>query len=854
MVAMYRRRLGLLALLCIFSFISTGQEYFKFQDQAVEIRPGATKEGFNYATLNSLKPLPSQFSICSSLLVEFMKEFFSFFVVMNEDGSLPWITFYIYVDSQGTQPLFYLTPAVGGFWVPTSPESRQLDDWSWQEWTQACLSVDAETGLAVMVVNGEVLLNQTIEELRRDRPQSLKSAIILGLDWQRKDYVLQSQPGIGNLQIYNMELNISTMVEITKSGTFPKNAYLPWNTADWTKTGDVREVRVKSFQRKKQLLHYFSAATTWNECFHFCTRVQKSGGLPSAKNKNESLLVIQHAESILNRTALMYASFNDKDIEGKFVDFHTGDTMPPALFSRNEPDGGETENCIAWSTKSDGLMDDIPCDQASRARDCFCELQSAIKARLRGLCSESNLDSFYLLTQGEQGRASFRGLRGTQISLVGDKWEARTTEGTKSRKILAPKSSHLLGRYEWLVENDAHTCNTNHTTFLKMTTCLDQEFTCWTGDCISLEQRCDQVSDCDDQSDEKDCEIVVLPDSYQKSVPPLTRLKTKGDKHFSPVEVRVNLTVMDVVAIRETENEIQIKLRTNITWTEVRATYKNLKDQALLNTLPEEIREKIWIPSILYTNLNDHLFFSNIKDNLKHSSLTINKEGKGRLNKLSEVDETLVFDGRENPLTMSLHDTKTLRCMFQLQWFPFDIQVCFHFFFYFTLYDGQVCSIVLEIASREEMYVHLVGDIVKLDEKAERDFSAYHISNDLDNENDNNEQNPRIKVKITFKRSIAVDTVNTFLPSAILILLSYITVFFKLLKFFNTAITVNLSVMLTMTTLLISVLTKLPPTPYIKWIEHWLIFAQLVPLVQVVLITSIQWLMENNENQTLRGK
>ena len=77
----------------------------------------------------------------------------------------------------------------------------------------------------------------------------------------------------------------------------------------------------------------------------------------------------------------MYASFNDKDIEGNFVDFLTGDTMPPALFSRNEPDGGETENCIAWSTKSDGLMDDIPCDQASRARDCFCELQSAIKGK-----------------------------------------------------------------------------------------------------------------------------------------------------------------------------------------------------------------------------------------------------------------------------------------------------------------------------------------------------------------------------------------------------------------------------------------------------------------------------------------
>ena len=66
-----------------------------------------------------------------------------------------------------------------------------------------------------------------------------------------------------------------------------------------------------------------------------------------------------------------------------------------------------------------------------------------------------------------------------------------------------------------------------------------------------------------------------------------------------------------------------------------------------------------------------------------------------------------------------------------------------------------------------------------------------------------------------------------------------------------TAITVNLSVMLTMTYLLISVLKKLPPTPYVKWIEYWLIFAQMIPFIKAVLITSIQWLMENAEkNQT----
>ena len=145
------------------------------------------------------------------------------------------------------------------------------------------------------------------------------------------------------------------------------------------------------------------------------------------------------------------------------------------------------------------------------------------------------------------------------------------------------------------------------------------------------------------------------------------------------------------------------------------------------------------------------------------------------------------------------------------------------------------------------MFVDLVTERVMLDHNAKMDFSAYHITKDLVKENDNTIQNARITVKITFKRSIAVDTVNTFLPSFILILLSYITAFFKLPKFFNTAITVNLSVMLTTTYLLISVLKKLPPTPYIKWIEYWLIFAQMVPFIKAVLITSIQWLMENTE-------
>ena len=679
-------RLGIILCLCVSCFASVREEYFRFHNLVEGPRSGKVKEEFNFATLKSEKPLSDQFSICSSLLVGFVREYFSFFVIMNEDASDPWFYFDIIVESSGSQPFSFARPAIKGFWVPTSPKSHQLKDWGLQEWTQACVSVDTETGQAVIVVNGEVLLNQSIGQLKSGRPRSLNGALILGLDWQRRDYIRQSEAAIGNVQIYNKGLDMATMVEATHSGKFPEEAYLKWNTSNWKRTGDVRTLNTSNFLRRKERLHYFSAVSTWNQCFKFCSRLQKRGRLPSVRNKTESLKVIQHSKRMINRTALMYASFNDKAHEDNFVDVYTGYAMPNDLFSKGEPDGGESENCIAWSTKSDGLMDDIPCDRKNRARDCFCELQGTIRSRLRGLCDASNLDSFYTITQGEHGEVDFRGLKGTQISLKRDKWEAKTSEGTTTRNILAPKSSHLLGRYEWLIENDSHTCGgdplKSHTyqTFLKMTSCLDDEFTCWNGDCIPLEQRCDQVFDCDDQSDEKDCQIVLLSDSYKRSVPPLTRLKTGGSKNFSPVKVRVNLTVMDVLAIREMKNEIQINLRMNITWTEVRATFKNLKQRTMLNTLPEELKKTIWIPSIFYTNLNDHFSYTNIKDNMKHSNIIVNREGKGELSGLGTLDETLMFQGIENPLTMSLHDTKTFGCMFQLQWFPFDIQVCiFHF-------------------------------------------------------------------------------------------------------------------------------------------------------------------------------
>ena len=84
---------------------------------------------------------------------------------------------------------------------------------------------------------------------------------------------------------------------------------------------------------------------------------------------------------------------------------------------------------------------------------------------------------------------------------------------------------------------------------------------------------------------------------------------------------------------------------------------------------------------------------------------------------------------------------------------------------------------------------------------------------------------------------------HTKLLCSILMMITYATTFFKPF-FFEAALSVNLTTMLVMTTIFISKMEGLPPTSATKMIDYWLILCQLVPFAQVVLLTAMEYLRE----------
>ena len=92
---------------------------------------------------------------------------------------------------------------------------------------------------------------------------------------------------------------------------------------------------------------------------------------------------------------------------------------------------------------------------------------------------------------------------------------------------------------------------------------------------------------------------------------------------------------------------------------------------------------------------------------------------------------------------------------------------------------------------------------------------------------------------LKLKRKVATELLTTYLPTILLLLISFVTIFFDK-DLFADAISVNLTIMLVMTTIFTSKIEELPPTSDMKMIDIWLIFCLVVPFLEVILRTAIE--------------
>ena len=98
-----------------------------------------------------------------------------------------------------------------------------------------------------------------------------------------------------------------------------------------------------------------------------------------------------------------------------------------------------------------------------------------------------------------------------------------------------------------------------------------------------MEERCDQIKNCKDKSDENNCNLIVFEDNYNKKVPPFTI----ENKNLIPAKIQVSTQLMNVLAISEFSHTIDLKLGITLKWYDYRVLYYNLKAEEALNILTD---------------------------------------------------------------------------------------------------------------------------------------------------------------------------------------------------------------------------------------------------------------------------
>ena len=122
----------------------------------------------------------------------------------------------------------------------------------------------------------------------------------------------------------------------------------------------------------------------------------------------------------------------------------------------------------------------------------------------------------------------------------------------------------------------------------------------------------------------------------------------------------------------------------------------------------------------------------------------------------------------------------------------------------------------------------------------EKDLTLFNIESWGLEFTDTTREEEGVCLRLNLKRKVTNELLTTFLPSFLLMIITFATTFFKPF-FFEAALGVNLTTMLMMTTISIGKMQTLPTTAYIRMIDVWLVFCQLVPFTEVILLTAQEY-------------
>lgn len=214
-----------------------------------------------------------------------------------------------------------------------------------------------------------------------------------------------------------------------------------------------------------------------------------------------------------------------------------------------------------------------------------CSIKSGTTIKLFGLQGKIKhvADSLYHF-DFSGGKHFLRGFQKSFISAENNKWCLYLLLNATSPVGCTDTSSDFppVGRRLWSMAS-------NESIRMTLSGCKEDQFTCDSGYCISLTNRCDALQHCNDGSDEDNCGVIRMKMEQYRSVTSVP---------FNSLQVEAIFELLKVTDINLIRNNFDASLSLRLSWTDERLQFFNLPPNASSSWKLQQLYY-FWQPEVL---------------------------------------------------------------------------------------------------------------------------------------------------------------------------------------------------------------------------------------------------------------
>ena len=721
-------------------------------------------------------------------------------------------TFDHYYETAGRYLEFY---AHVGRWESTAKNIKYRH----RQWNHICFSYSVTNKVAKFYHNGNSVKEERSGNfIRFDQGKSIsKSAFIIG---QEQDVMEGGYDGaqlfngeISELNMWNYLISEEEIRSLATCSSFSEGNVLSWDKNYFTMNRvDVIDVKDNSlFCKTRKRFFIFPQRRTFRRAKALCNIHGARLALPSSREEEIEIwsIVDKHKKLCLvaprnieegkavwlgmeRKNLNWYVANTDNESRTDRVNYTNWDSTKCTFEDCGRPNIGcpyiQTNKKWAFALNT---------GMCSILELCtVCSFEETPVFTIKGTCSlDTQLDwNYYLVINETQQISAYDGFKSSQLRDKNGIWTFKDI-GVSAERF----SSIPIGRYRWKYNDRTCPMKASVDTTLTFSKCsFGEQFTCDSGQCIAIHERCNGINECDDDSDENGCTLVDIPNSYDKLISPVSFKEPRGT-----ISLLTHVEIVSVDTIDTTKMLIGITFKIGIKWIDGRLRFQNL-DSNGRNLISKEATLKLWLPSdnIHHDNAILGEIVMDDKRKVGVTNLTVAMPG----DTMNSV-ENYIYEGSQAQLFIEQRFKITYRCIFELAMFPFD---------------SHICNFTMKLDVQKSNLILFTEDDTPILYEGPTTVGQFEIS-EVASKAQNDGCSPKFMFSLTIRRFVTNQMLSTFLPTFLLWCLGYATLFIDIENFTDRFIG-TITALLVLAALLSSVNEDLPKTSYFKFIDIWFLY------------------------------